>query len=69
MRDMQRALSRNGVAVRLADQTQQQTRGEKEQGRECGRQIRNRVHFIDPGVGCVDIRVLRAIPERVSPLN
>jgi hypothetical protein len=69
MPDMQRALSRNGVAVCSANQAQQQTRGEKEQGCECGRQVRNRMHFIDPGGVCVDIRVLRAIRERVSLLN
>jgi hypothetical protein len=32
-----------------ADQAQQQAGGKKEQCGECGRQVRNGIHFIDPG--------------------
>jgi hypothetical protein len=40
-----RAKSRGG----LADHAEQQSGREKEQGGECGRQVRNGIHFIGPG--------------------
>jgi hypothetical protein len=37
------------MRLRSPDQAEQQSRGEEEQGGECGGQVRNGIHFIDPG--------------------
>jgi hypothetical protein len=52
--------ARGFSACRSANQAEQQAGGEEEQGGERGGQVRNRIHFIDPGVSGNVVRVWRA---------